>query len=361
MTILIWTKKIGLHALTPPIKRSDDWVLIIDESIAIGHERLLVIYGVRTSTLDFTRALTYQDLTPLFIKASSTWKADIIMKEIENIIKTYGQVKYIVADGGNAICKSIKLLSSTHVYDITHKIAILLRKMYSKDDVFINYTKQMAQMRFKAACSNVAYIIPPKQRIDSRFMNLDILSDWGQKALNYLETVTVGSNIFNWLCWLDEYKDFITELGTINDMINQIKTTLKVNGLSKKTFSEVKKILRTNRIYMKSARVNYLKENLLSFLEETMNLLPKESNLLCTSDIIESSFGKYKNSVNRNPMAGITDLSLSLATFTSSLNAATIKEGLEKTSMKDLSEWSKMNIGETNLSRRKRALKINGV
>ena len=53
-----------------PIKKTNDWVLIIDESIAVGHERLLVIYGVRTSQIDFNRALTYNDLTPFFINPS---------------------------------------------------------------------------------------------------------------------------------------------------------------------------------------------------------------------------------------------------------------------------------------------------
>jgi hypothetical protein len=360
-TILIWTKKIGLYSLQPPNEKTDDWVLIIDESIAIGHERLLVIYGVRTSQMDFKRALTYHDLTPLFIKSSNKWTGDIINKEIEKIIEKWGRVKYIVADGGNAICKSIELLSNTHVYDITHKIAWLLKKMYGKEGMFINYTKEMAQMRFKAACSDVSHIIPPKQRMDSRFMNLDILSDWGLKALNCLESSKKGSKIFNWLYWLNDYEDLIEELAIINMIIAEIKTIFKTTGLSRKSIKMANMIFIKQGRQTENTRIKYFRKNIMEYLEDTLALLPEEKTILCTSDIIESSFGKYKNYVSQNPMAGITDLSLCLATFTSLLDAEKVKESLENTKMDDLKKWSKENIGETNISKRKRVMKINRV
>lgn len=161
-TILVWTKKVGLFSIQKPKEKADDWVLIMDESIDIGHERLFVIYGIRASQLKFNRALTYKDLTPLFLKSGSQWTAEIIKKEIVNIINQWGNVKYIVADGGNAICKSISLLSLAHVYDITHKIALVLKKIYKDDVTFIGYTKEMAQMRFKCVCSDASHIIPPK-------------------------------------------------------------------------------------------------------------------------------------------------------------------------------------------------------
>jgi len=355
VTILIWTKKVGFFSMQPPIEKSNDWVLIIDESIAVGHERLLVIYGIRTSHLNYSRALTYNDLRPFFIKSSNIWTAEIIKKEIEALIEKWGNVKYIVADGGNGICKSIRLLEKVHVYDITHKMAWFLKNMYSKDEVFIRYTKEMSQMRFKGVCSDISYIIPPKQRINSRFMNLDILSDWGLKALNCLKAPTMGSKMHQSLSWVQEFKELISELDIINTIISEIKALLKIKGLSKKTIMMASKIFKRKTL---NTRLQYFKENLLNYLKETLMQLPDEKKLLCTSDIIESSFGKYKNYMSQNSMAGITDLSLCLATFTNQLDATELKAGLEKTKMSDLKKWSEDNIGETNFSRRKKALKI---
>jgi hypothetical protein len=356
VTILVWTKKVGFFSMQPPIEKSNDWVLIIDESIAVGHERLLVIYGIRASLIKFNRALTYSDLRPLFIKSSNKWTAEIIKKEIEKLIEKWGDIKYIVADGGNGICKSIRLLGKVHVYDVTHKMAWLLKNMYSEDETFIKYTKGMSQMRFKGVCSDISYIIPPKQRVNSRFMNLDILSDWGLKALNCLKTSTIGNKIHESLSWVLEFKELILELDIINTAISEIKSLLKIKGLSKKTVNMVTKIFKRETL---NARLQYFKENLLNYLNQTLLQLPEEEKLLCTSDIIESSFGKYKNYMSQNSMAGITDLSLCLATFTNRLDAAELKAGLEKTKMSDLKKWSNDNIGETNFSRRKKALKIN--
>jgi len=359
-TILVWTKKVGIFSLRPPIQEADDWVLIIDESIAVGHERLLVVYGVRTSQLTFNRALTYSDLTPLFIKASDKWTADLIRNEIEVIIKNYGNVKYIVTDGGSAIVKSIRLLSKIHVYDITHKIALLLKKMYGNDPVFIAYSKEMTQMRFKYICSNIAHIVPPKQRSNSRFMNLDILSDWGLKALNCLKGAEKSSKIYQRLQWITAYKDFINELGIANKVVNDFKILIKTRGLSKYNLKKMKKITKNNK-GANGHRIATLVENITNYLKETLALLPQEKKILCTSDIIESSFGKYKNYIAQNSTIGITNLSLCLAAFTNPLNQKELISGMENTTTNDLAKWSKEHIGETNLSRRKRFLKLNGV
>ena len=351
---MVWTKKVGLFTVQNPKEKADDWVLIIDESIDIGHERLMVIYGIRASRISFNRALNYSDLTPFFIKSGNQWKAETIKHELENIISRWGNVKYIVADGGNAICKSISLLSKVHVYDITHKIAWLLKQMYKDDALFTEYTKEMAQMRFKYVCSDVSHIIPPKQRVNSRFMNLDILSQWGVKALNCMASVEADSKEYKKLQWLLTYKGFIMELTYINQAITEIQTILKTKGLSNQTIKQIDKIL--GKLKIDNQRINYLRVELKIFLEATKARLPDEKNILCTSDIIESSFGKYKNYLAQNSMIGITNLSLCLAAFTNNLDTIQLKEGLEKTTIYDLKNWTRDNIGETNLSKRRRFL-----
>lgn len=354
-TILIWTKKAGLFTIQRPKEKAQDWVLIMDESIDVGHERLMVIYGIRASKISFDRALTYTDLTPFFIKLGNHWNAETIKHELENIISCWGNIKYIVADGGNAICKGIRLLYKIHVYDITHKIAWLLKKMYENNESFISLTKEMSQMRFKCVCSDVSHIIPPKQRTNSRFMNLDILSQWGIKGLRCINSGKLKrTREYEKLQWLLKYKDFIMELASINHVITEIQTVLKTKGLSKQTIKQTNIIL--SKIKFHNQRTNFFKEELMIYLKTTKDNLPDDKNILCTSDIIESSFGKYKNYIAQNSMIGITNLSLCLAAFTNDLDAMKLKEGLERTTINDLKNWTKDNIGETNLSKRRRVL-----
>ena len=141
-------------------------------------------------------------------------------------------------------------------------------------------------------------------------------------------------------------------------LLEIIKTILKTKGLSNDTIKEADEILM--ELNMNNERLRYFYEGMTKYLKETIEQLPNVEKILCTSDIIESSFGKYKNYLNQNPTIGITNLSLCMGTFTSSLETDELKGGLESIKMADLEKWSKENIGETNLSKRKRALRING-
>jgi len=95
-------------------------------------------------------------------------------------------------------------------------------------------------------------------------------------------------------------------------------------------------------------------------MNSCMNSLPNLENISCSSDIIESSFGKYKNYISDNPMIGITNLSLSLSAFTCQLTENEIKKALEKIKIVDINEWSKDNIGQTNMSKRRKFFKKAG-
>jgi hypothetical protein len=117
----------------------------------------------------------------------------------------------------------------------------------------------------------------------------------------------------------------------------------------------VKTILK--EITIESSRIDKLKNYILNYLNELKALIPKQRKVICTSDIIESAFGKYKNYINNNPMIGITNLSLTMAAFTCQLGMDQIKTSFEKVKNKDVSKWSEKNIGLTNMQRRKSILK----
>lgn len=65
-------------------------MIILDHSIQIGAAKILVIYGIPLSGLDFTPALTYTDLTPLSIKVQEKWKWEDVRKEILQLKKEIG-------------------------------------------------------------------------------------------------------------------------------------------------------------------------------------------------------------------------------------------------------------------------------
>jgi len=84
--------------------------------------------------------------------------------------------------------------------------------------------------------------------------------------------------------------------------------------------------------------------------------LPRVFNtIVCTSDILESAFGKYKNYVSCNPMAGITALVLCIAAFTCPLTPQVITEALEQIREQDVTRWACIYLGPTLLKKRRDA------
>ena len=303
-TGILWIKKIGYYELYKPKERADDWIIIADESIGIGQEKVLVVLGIRRKDIDFTRPLKIMDLTPLLVKSKERWTGE----------------------------------------DITHSIAIVLEKIYKTDTDFKDLTTRMGQMRILLANSKQAHLIPPNQRSKSRFLNIDIISKWGIKALHALDKENVAETDKQQLSWIKEKKVLIEEMHNIVDVITRISILLKTTGLSKKSKKECISILKT----CKKGRMKYFRNHIINYLESNiLHAKIRGEKLLCCSDIIESTFGKYKNEISKNPLNGITDLALIIPAFTSNLSTEEIKTAIDSCSAKKINQWNQANLCES--------------
>ncbi len=71
-TIIVWSKKFGLYHIEREITKFNDWVIILDESIEFGNDKMLVVLGIREQAINYSKALQYQDLECLALKISSS-------------------------------------------------------------------------------------------------------------------------------------------------------------------------------------------------------------------------------------------------------------------------------------------------
>jgi len=349
-------KKYGLYNILKPKERADDWAIILDESVEFGKHKLLVILGIRVSNIDFTRPLKLQDVTTLKMISKSKWSGEAVHFLLEDLKKEIGTIRYAVADYGNILTKGLRLSGITHVYDITHKIASILKSLYEKDIEFQKYNKALAKMRRSLCLSKNSHIVPPQQRVKARFMNLEIISDWGLSALEYLSVKQNSKNEeFIVLKWVKKFENLILELSTINNLISNIESKLKHNGLDENTLKDCNKML--ERKDNDTNRIDEFKNSVEKYMNEIINKMPQEKKILCTSDIIESSFGKYKNYLSKNAMTGITNLSLCIPAFTGSLNNEEILKAMQNIKVEDIQEWTKINIGKSLITERREIFK----
>lgn len=340
--------------MTKPKEKADDWIIILDHSIQLGNDKILVIFGIREKDIDFSRPLKLQDLVPLREISRKKWTGKIIKPILDDLQEELGCIQYAVSDEGSDIKKGLELANIPKIDDITHSIASILRKIYEKDIFFDDFTKKISKMRLKLAQSHLAYLIPTVQRKKGRYQNIKSLSDWGINLLRYLNKAKgLTKDDREKISWIKDYSDYILEMAKINQTINAVEKKIKHNGLTK---SNVQYCMdKLNRL--KGERGKYLRNQLGEYFLKHLYVIPNKQKILCVSDIIESAFGKYKNYVSSNPMAGITNLVLCIAAFTCKLSNEEIKEALEKTRIKDVKIWTQKNIGETLLNKRRKAFK----
>ena len=263
-----------------------------------------------------------------------------------------------MGDYGSDIKKGLELAKTSHIHDITHAVALILGKIYKNDAEFQDFSHRMSTMRTNFSQTDIAFIIPPNQRNKSRYQNIKPISDWGQNAILLLERITKTSEKINTekkieqeLDWVIGHKEFIEELSEINKTICTVEKILKFEGLCKNSIRQCDATL--SQLTTEKGKI--VKQKLTEYFSDMMNLAPTDQSILCTSDIIESAFGKYKNYLSNNPMAGITNLALCIAAFTSPLQENEVKKALETTTVDAIKTWTEKFIGKTLLQKRREA------
>ena len=357
-TIILWSKKFGLYHIERKIPKSDDWVIILDESIEFGNDKMLVVLGIRERDINPNKALQYQDLECLALKISSSWKGVEIKEVLDEVKSKVGEIKYAIADMGNALKKALAISEISHVEDLNHKLSWIIKNIFEKNVEFIAYTKQLAHLRKTLALSKMSHILPPIQRVHSRFMNLKPIVDWGLSIIEIYEDRTLLPKEYaKKLNGILKYEELLIELLKIVEQAILIQKILKNKSVSENTIRECKKNL--NKLPDKP-NINIFKSEVLTYLNKLRNIKNEKNSkkILCSSDILESSFGKYKSYINNNKSIGITALSLTIPAFLNDYSDKNIiKSAMENIKTKDVKLWRDNNIGDSLITRRKEVLK----
>ena len=181
-----WVSKLGLFYLKEEGSRfrSDEICLIIDESIRVGQEKLLLILASPAKKLS-KEALKYSDVMVCYLGGRISWTGELVRDEVEKIKKQFGfKVQYILSDEDSKLRKSARLLELSHVADISHAVGSSLRKTFEKSADYQVFMKLITSFQYKSVNQSLSYLRPPKQRIKARFMNQQPVITWAEKMLN---------------------------------------------------------------------------------------------------------------------------------------------------------------------------------
>lgn len=358
-----WVEKCGYSIYKEPLDhyQEEDYALITDESMMIGSEKMLLTLGISAEKKQ-KGALSFKDVDILDISIEHSWNGEKIAGVLDEIENKVGKPpSYVISDNASIMNKAIRTRQYTHIPDVSHSLAMFVERKYKNDPSYIAFTKAISGVKFRENMNPISYLLPPKQRVLARFMNIAPCIKWSKLILARFDSLSNDEqNVF---AFIKDHKKIIEELNEVTQAIESISSCLKTKGLSIKTIKECCHAITTmsESKHLGTAEISHAFKQYIMGLQ---NSLSKRSNTWhASSDIIESCFGKYKERKSCNPLDGVTRQVLILPILTK-LNSETkmininFKQALEKNLLSDLKRWSYVNLTENLTIKRRRVLNV---
>lgn len=333
-----WSCKHGYNRLLETQKQGGESVIFVDESIVFGSEKILLILGMSKDKIPLDRAVSHTDIDVLYVGYSNEWKAESIADELQKIAK-YKQISYVVSDEGLNLRKAYNSCNYVHIEDCTHIFANYLKKLYGEDSTFESFRQLIGKLRQAWNLSKLnSQYMPPSMRGKMRFANIFPCVDWAKSCLDKWDTF--DKKVQESLLFLKEQKEFIEQLVEIGEIFKWVCSKLKIEGFGSKQKEAILKQLSAFKAGNNTAIfIRNIKDYLENLSQKSTQLGQK--HILCSSDIIESFFGKFKQKINPNSRSGLTEFIFTMANFSGNFTQSEIKNALENVKIKDLKQVKK--------------------
>ena len=375
----LWLLRVGLYELQRPREPAEDWVWMIDHTIQTGHGKCFVVFAFRQSLWekkiadaiaedpDATVALEHRDLSVWMIERVDSSTGDIVHEQLKRLSKETGIVPCCVIsdqgadvrNGGEQFC-DVEGHKSVMLHDISHAVANALKRQLEKCPKWTGFMADANQFKTKVRQSHCAFLMPPELKTKARWMNLEPLVAWSQRALAFLDNPKEGlhrakvpvnsKTIKARLGWLGTHREAIGEWTTLMDAASTTRQFIRINGYHQTTPRKLKTLL--SRFTDGPARA--LCEEVQQFVVTQSSRAGKQHFPGCT-EILESLIGKGKQLMG-STKNGYTKSLLGLAASVTDLTAKTVLAALNSTTVSDVQKWVEEKLGLSLQAQKQRAL-----
>ena len=361
----LWLFRLGYFKLTRPKEQADDWVWIVDHTVQLGAEKCLVILGIRLCNLPAPGScLSQEDVEPIALFPVKQSNGEVVFQQLEDTIPKTGVPREIIGDKGSDLKSGIEKFCQKHqetcyVYDVKHKTAAVLKHELQKDEAWLEFSQLAAQTRRKVQQTSLAALAPPNQRTKARYMNVDILIQWGGNILTFFERQQKEASsefdpeqLEKKLGWIARFRELLEEWEELIQLITVTESFVRKQGLYRDSSLELGELL---TILSRRERTKKVRAQLLAFVaEESLKAKPNE-RFLGSSEVIESVFGKLKRLEQDQAKSGFTGLLLGVSAMVSTTTGDVVQKALETVPTKAVLAWCTENIGQSVQAKRKEA------
>lgn len=190
-TVLNWCCRLGLGVLQRAPPRRDDWIFVIDHTMALGTLKCFVVLGIPASRLpESGYSPCHDDMTVLAVDVAPSSTGAQVAAVLEQVSARTGVPVQIVCDHGSDLRKGIALFrqqaaSCVETDDISHAVATQLKAHWRDHAPWQAFLQQAGTTLSHFQQTDLAFVLPPRQRTKARYMAIDAHIDWAQRLIGY--------------------------------------------------------------------------------------------------------------------------------------------------------------------------------
>ncbi len=365
----LWLLRFGLARLNATKTKASDWVWMIDHSVQIGSQKVLLIIAIRQEALPQPgQSLRLEDmeLIALEMMVSST-REEVANRLIEAAHRT-SVPRAILNDQGSDLTGGVEIFRKTHpetlaILDTKHKAACLLKARLERNPRWQSFVTRVGQTRCAIQQTEAAPLVPPGPRPKSRFMNLGPQLKWATKVLAVVDhppasvlAKTTSTRLEEKLGWLREYREELTEWGQWQTIVEETNAFVANHGLDETTVTElVQRLEQRLPPNQRTGESQQLVEDLTKFVGEQASQVPKGERLPGSTEVLESCFGKFKALEKHHAKSGFTSLLLGIGALIGKMRTETVASAMRAIPTQEVRDWCDEALGETFYTQRRAA------
>jgi hypothetical protein len=348
-TIRSWLLRVGYYALTQPLDKTKSWLWLIDHTIQIGTQKILVILGCPIDDVPFgQRALQLSDLQLIALVPMEKSNGDAVERELENAAQRTGVPRQIVSDQGSDLRKGIADYREfrphiAHVPDVAHYGANLLEHAWDQQPRWHQFIKELQDTSSKLRQTKSAYLLAPRLRAKARFMNVDRQLQFAGRVLKHLDGNAPRAKALEYYGWLKEYRDDLAVWQREHGLVQTTIKLVRVQGLHTGTLAQVEPEWDVMGSQDSTVRIA---ERLRVYVTTYQPQQPGE-RFVASTEILESSFGKLKRIERQQSQDGMTGLMLVVGAMLGTRTETDLRAALDETPQKKVDNWVARTLGHS--------------
>lgn len=366
--IRTWMQRLGQDRMQSA-RRADGGLWITDHTNQIGKEKVLVMLRVPADRPREAGPLRQEELEVLAVIPRENWKRENVLEVYRATAERCGMPRAIASDGAPELQEPIGMLGEMlpktagklppkplAIRDPKHFLANQLEALLTRDPVWQDFTKQLGCTRSAVQQTELAAFTPPAFKTKARFMNLAATLRWASAVLWHWDHPKSASRrgitaerMQDKLGWLRDFAPQLRAWQACQEVVDTALQFLNERGLFRGATQQLQKLVAK---FKEHPPCQQLIQALVKFVQGYEDRLHTGERLSMSTEILESSFAKYKQLEQQHSKGGFTSLLLTFPVLLRPTTATEITASMQRVKIADLQAWKQQHLPATLTSRR---------